>query len=161
MEIGNIGKRSVVTSASITNRIEEIRISVIQDTIEDIETTVKENTKCQKLLSQNIQEIQDIMKRSNQRIIRIKTAKIPKGPGHINKIIGEKFLKKEMVINVQEAYKLLNIFNQKFLPSCNDQKTKCTEQSKIIKSGMEKRPSIIQRQTYQNHTRLFNRDSKS
>jgi chromosome segregation ATPase len=48
LEIENLGKRSGVTDASITNRIQEIeeRISGIEDTIEDIDTTVKENAKC-------------------------------------------------------------------------------------------------------------------
>ena len=67
----NLGKRSVAINASITNRVQEReeRISSIELTIEDIDTSVKENTKCNKLLSQNIQEIQDTMKRSNLRII--------------------------------------------------------------------------------------------
>ena len=71
LEMDNLGKRSEATDASITNRIQEIeeRITGVEDTIEDIDTSVKENTKCNKLLSQNIQEIQDTMKRSNLRII--------------------------------------------------------------------------------------------
>jgi hypothetical protein len=46
--------------ASITNGIQEIgeRISGAEDTIENTDTTVKENAKCKKLLTQNIQEIQ-------------------------------------------------------------------------------------------------------
>jgi hypothetical protein len=69
--LDNLGKRSVAINASITNRVQEReeRISSIELTIEDIDTSVKENTKCNKLLSQNIQEIQDTMKRSNLRII--------------------------------------------------------------------------------------------
>ena len=65
----NQGKRSGVTDASITNRIQEIenRISVIEDTIKDIDPTVKENTKCKNLLTQNIQKIQDMMKKPNLR----------------------------------------------------------------------------------------------
>ena len=71
MEI--LGKRSGGTDVSITNRIQEIekRTSGIEDTIEDIDTTVKENTQCKKLLTQNTQEIQDTMKRQTQRIIGI------------------------------------------------------------------------------------------
>jgi uncharacterized coiled-coil protein SlyX len=67
----NIGKRSGITNASIINRIQEIEetISGIEDTIEYIDTTVKENTKSKKLLTQKIQEIQDTMKRSNLKII--------------------------------------------------------------------------------------------
>ena len=59
LEIENLGKRSGVIDASITNRIQEIeeRISGAEDTIENIDTTVKENAKCKKFLIQNIQEI--------------------------------------------------------------------------------------------------------
>jgi hypothetical protein len=50
LEIGNLGKRSGVIDASIANRIQEIeeRISGAEDTIENIDTTVKENAKCKK-----------------------------------------------------------------------------------------------------------------
>ena len=59
MELENLGKRSGVIDASITNRIQEIEeiISGAEDTIENIHTTVKENAKCKKILTQNIQEI--------------------------------------------------------------------------------------------------------
>jgi hypothetical protein len=40
-------------------------------TIENNDTTVKENAKSKKLLTQNIQEIQDTMSRPNLRIIGI------------------------------------------------------------------------------------------
>ena len=45
METENLEKRSGVIDASITNRIQHIeeRISGAEDTIEDIDTTVKEN----------------------------------------------------------------------------------------------------------------------
>jgi hypothetical protein len=48
----NQGKRSEVINASITKRIQEIeeRKSSIEDSIEDIDRTVKENTKSKKLL---------------------------------------------------------------------------------------------------------------
>jgi hypothetical protein len=47
LEIENLGKRSGVIDASITNRIQEIeeRILGVEDTIENIDTTVKENAK--------------------------------------------------------------------------------------------------------------------
>jgi predicted phage-related endonuclease len=53
LELENLGKRSGVKDASITNRIQEIqeiedRISSAEDTIKNIDTTVKENTKKQK-----------------------------------------------------------------------------------------------------------------
>jgi chromosome segregation ATPase len=64
MEIENLGKRSGVINASITNRIKEIeeRISSAEDTIENIDTAIKENEK----------------KQSNQ--------KYPGNPGHNEKI---------------------------------------------------------------------------
>jgi hypothetical protein len=46
-------------------------MSWVEDTIENMDTTVKENTKCKKLLSQIIQQIQDTMRRPNLRIIGI------------------------------------------------------------------------------------------
>ena len=59
LKIENLGKRSGYTDASITNRIQEIekRTTGAEDTIENIDTTVKENAKSKKLLTQNIQEI--------------------------------------------------------------------------------------------------------
>jgi uncharacterized coiled-coil protein SlyX len=61
LELENLGKRSGVIDANITNRIQEIeeRISGAEDTLENIDTIVKENTKSKKLLTQYIQEIQD------------------------------------------------------------------------------------------------------
>jgi hypothetical protein len=49
----------------------EEKISSAEDSIENMETTIKENAKCKKILTQNIQEIQDTMRRSNLRIIGI------------------------------------------------------------------------------------------
>jgi methyl-accepting chemotaxis protein len=65
LEIKNLGKRSGVRDASITNKIQEIkeRLSGIEDTIENIDTTIKENAKIKKLLTQNIQEIQNTMRK--------------------------------------------------------------------------------------------------
>ena len=73
LEMENLGKRSGITDVSITNRIQEIeeRISCAEYTVEEIDTTVKENSKHKKLLTQSIQEIQDTMKRPNLRIIGI------------------------------------------------------------------------------------------
>jgi hypothetical protein len=71
--IENLEERSGVIDASITNRIQEMeeRISGAEDTIEHTDTTVKENAKCKKLLTPNIQEIQDTMRRPNLRITGI------------------------------------------------------------------------------------------
>ena len=51
LKIENIGERSGVIDSSITNRIQEIeeRISGVEDTIENIDTIVKENAKSSKL----------------------------------------------------------------------------------------------------------------
>jgi chromosome segregation ATPase len=87
LELENLGKRSGVIDTSITNRIQEIevRISGAEDIIENIDTTIKENGKGEKLLTQNIQEIQDTMRRPNLRIIAIEESKDsqPKGPVNI------------------------------------------------------------------------------
>jgi chromosome segregation ATPase len=120
LDIGNLGNRSGVIDASITNRIQEIeeRISGAEDTIENIDTTVKENAKCKKLLTQNIQEIQDTMRRANQRILGIEESEDSqlKGPVNIfNKIIEENFsnLKKEMPMNIQGGHRTRNRLDPK------------------------------------------------
>ena len=66
---------------------------------------------------QNIQEIQDTMRRPNLRIIGIEESKDlqSQGPGIIfNKIIEENFLnlKKEMPMNIQEAHRTPNRLDQ-------------------------------------------------
>jgi hypothetical protein len=71
-------------------------------------TTIKENAKCKKILTQNIQKIQDTMRRPNLQIIGVdKNEEFQlKEPGNIfNKIIEENFpyLKKEMLLNIKEA----------------------------------------------------------
>jgi uncharacterized coiled-coil protein SlyX len=120
LELENLGKRSGIIDASITNRIQEIeeRISGAEDTIENIDTAVKENTKSKKLLTQNIQEIQEKMKRPNLRIIGIEESEDLqlKGPVNIfNKITEVNFpnLKNEMPMNIQEAYRPPNRLDQK------------------------------------------------
>jgi hypothetical protein len=66
----NLGNKSGIIDASITNRIQEIAeiISVVEDTIVNIDTIVMDNTKSKNLLTQNIQEIQDTMKKLKLRI---------------------------------------------------------------------------------------------
>ena len=86
--------------------------------IENMDTTIKENAKCKKTLTQNIQEIQEIMRRTNLRIIGIdeKEDFQLKGPVNIfNKIIQENFtnLKKEKSMNIQEVYRTPNSLDQK------------------------------------------------
>ena len=107
LEIENLEKRSKVIDVSttdITQGIEE-KILAGKDTIENIDKTVKETAKCQKILTQNIQEIQDTTRRPNLRIIGIEESGDFQliGPVNIfNKIIEEIFpnLKKEMPINL-------------------------------------------------------------
>jgi predicted nucleic acid-binding Zn-ribbon protein len=107
LEIENLGKKSGTIDASISNRIQEMekRISGAEDSIEKIGTTIKENTKCKKILTQNFQKIQDTMRRPNLRIIGVEENEDfqIKGPANIfNKIIEENFpnLKKDMPMNI-------------------------------------------------------------
>jgi hypothetical protein len=74
----------------------EEKISGAEDSIENIGTTTKENTKCKRILTQNIQEIQDIMRRPDLQIIRVDENEDfqLQGPANIfNKIIEENFPK--------------------------------------------------------------------
>ena len=73
LEIETLGKKSGTIDSSISNRIQEMeeRISGAEDSIENMGTTIKENTKFQKILTQNIQEIQDTMRRPNLQIIGV------------------------------------------------------------------------------------------
>ena len=120
LDIENQKKRQGAVDTSFTNRIQEMeeRISGAEDSIEIIDTTVKENTKCKRILTQNIQEIQDTMRRPNLRIIGIDENEDfqLKGPANIfNKIIEENFpnIKKEMPMIIQEAYRTPNRLDQK------------------------------------------------
>jgi hypothetical protein len=85
----------------------EERISGAEDCIERVDTTNKENAKCKRILTQNIQEIQDTMRRPNLWIIGVgENEDFPlKRPANIfNKIIEENFLilKKEMPMKPTE-----------------------------------------------------------
>nr|AAY88223.1 nucleic acid binding protein [Rattus norvegicus] len=120
LDIENQKKRQGVVDTSFTNRIQEMeeRISGAEDSIEIINSTVKDNVKWKELLVQNIQEIQDSMRRSNLRIIGIEESEDSqlKGPVNIfDKIIEENFpnLKKEIPIGIQEAYRTPNRLDQK------------------------------------------------
>jgi hypothetical protein len=80
--------------------------------------------KCKKILTKNIQEVQDTMRKPNLRIIGIdeKEDFQLKGPLNIfNKIIEENFpnLKKEMLMSIQEAYRTPNRLDQKRNSSCH------------------------------------------
>jgi uncharacterized membrane protein len=98
----------------------EKRISGVKNSIENMGTTTtkKKNAKCKKILTQNIQ---DTMRRPNLWIIGVDENKDfqLKGPTNIfNKIIEENFpkLKKEMPMNIQEAYRTTNRLNRKEIP---------------------------------------------
>jgi hypothetical protein len=56
LEIETLGKKSGTIDMSISNRIQEMeeRISGAEGSIEIISTTIKENAKCKKILTQNI-----------------------------------------------------------------------------------------------------------
>jgi hypothetical protein len=125
VEIETRGKISGTIDVSISNRIQvmEERMPGVEDSIENISTPIKENAKCKRILSQNIQEIQDTMRRPNLWIIGVDENEDfqLKGAANIfNKIIEENFpnLKKEMPMNIQEAYRTPNRLDQKkFLPT--------------------------------------------
>ena len=77
LELENLGKRSGVIDTSIINRIQKIeeRITGAEDTTETIDTTVKENARSKRLLTQNTQEIHDTRRRRKLSIIGIQDSK--------------------------------------------------------------------------------------
>jgi hypothetical protein len=96
----------------------EERISGAEDSINNMDTTIQENAKCKKILTQNIHKIQDTIRRPKLRVIGVDENEDfqLKGPANIfNKIIEENFpnLKKEMPMNMQEAYRTPNRLDQK------------------------------------------------
>jgi hypothetical protein len=96
----------------------EERISGAEDSIENMDTTIKGNAKYKKILTQNMQEIQDKIRIPNLRIIGIDENEVFQltGPVNIfNKIIEENFpnLKKAMPMNIQKAYRTPNRLDQK------------------------------------------------
>jgi hypothetical protein len=93
----NLGKRTETTDASITNRIQEMeeKMSDLEYTIEEMDTSVKENAKSKKFLTQNIQETSDNI-RPNLRIIEIEEgeeSELQSPDNILNKMIEEKFPK--------------------------------------------------------------------
>ncbi|KAL6091998.1 hypothetical protein STEG23_001323 [Scotinomys teguina] len=67
LEIENLTKRTDTTAASTTKRMQEMeqRISDAEDTIEKMDSSVKENTEAKNVVTKNIQEIWDTMKSPN------------------------------------------------------------------------------------------------
>jgi chromosome segregation ATPase len=115
LEIETLRKKSGIIDVSIRNRIQEMeeRITGAEDSIENIGTTIKENEKCKNILTQNIQETQDKMRRSNLQIIGAyenEDFQLEEPANIFNKIKEENFpnLKKEMPMNIQEAYRTPN-----------------------------------------------------
>jgi hypothetical protein len=79
----------------------EKRISDAEDSTENLDTTIKENEKCKKILTQNTQEIQDTMRRPNLWIIEVDENEDfqLKGSANIfNKIIEEKFFNLKILL---------------------------------------------------------------
>jgi hypothetical protein len=81
-------------------------------------TTIKENGKCKKILTQNIQEIQDTLRRPKLRIIgkdENEDYQLKGSANIFNKIIEENFpiLKKNRPMNIQEAYRTPKRLDQK------------------------------------------------
>ena len=120
LEIETLGKKSGTIDASISNRIQEMeeRISGAEDSIENNSTTTKKKYKTKRILTQNIQEIQDTMRKPNLRIIGVDENEHfqLKGTANIfNKIIEENFpnLKKDMPMIIQEAYRTTNRLDEK------------------------------------------------
>ena len=58
LKIEILGKKSGTIDATISNRIQEMeeRMSGAEDSIDNMDTAIKENAKCKKILTQNIQE---------------------------------------------------------------------------------------------------------
>jgi S-adenosylmethionine synthetase len=93
----------------------EERISGGEDSLENISTTIKENGKCKMILTQNIQ---DTMRRPNLWIIEVdenEDFQLKEPANNFNKIIEENFpnLKKDMPMNIQEAYRTPSRLDQK------------------------------------------------
>ena len=117
----------------------EERISDAEDSIENMDTTIKENAKCKKILTQNIQEVQDTIRRPNLRIRgiqEIEDFQYYRSVLTFNNIIEENFpnLKKEMPININRFFWFTIEPENKFFLSHNNQNTQCTKQRGMLKA---------------------------
>ena len=133
MEIENLGKKSGAIDARF-NTIQEIekRISGAEDTIENPETTVRENAKCKKILTQNIQEIQDARRRTNLRIIGVdenEDFSIQRTSKYLQQNYRRKLPKPKERDAHEHTRSLQNAkmtgSEKKFLPKHNNQNNKC------------------------------------
>ncbi|KAL6040537.1 hypothetical protein STEG23_007602 [Scotinomys teguina] len=120
LEVENLTKQTGTTDTSITNRMQEMeqRICDAEDTIEKVDSSVKENTKAKKVITQNVQEVWDTIERPNLRIIWIEEGAefhLKDTENIFNKIIEENFPnpKKEVPTKIQEAYRTPNILDPK------------------------------------------------
>ena len=90
----------------------DVRDPGAEDSIENMDTAIKENAKCKMILTQNMQEIQDSKRRPNLQIIDIdENGEFQlKSPVNIfNKIIEENFPnQKEMPMNIQGTHRTPN-----------------------------------------------------
>ena len=95
---------------SISKRIQELeeKISSAEDFIENMDTTIKENAKCKKILTQNIQKIQETIRNIGKD--ENEDSQLKGSVNIFNKIIEEKFsnLKKKMPMNIEEACRTPN-----------------------------------------------------
>jgi hypothetical protein len=126
LEIEFLGKKLGAIDASITNRIQEMeeRISDTEDSIENMDSTIKENKKCKRILNQKFQEIQDTMRRPNLWIIGIDEKEDVQLKEPVNifyKFIEENVLnlKKEMYMNIKGAYRTQNRLDLKGNSFCH------------------------------------------
>ncbi|KAL6083306.1 hypothetical protein STEG23_037110, partial [Scotinomys teguina] len=69
----NLSKQTGATDASIANRMQEMEETIfgVEETREEIDLLVGENSKAKKVATETIQKIWDTMKRPNLRIIEI------------------------------------------------------------------------------------------
>jgi hypothetical protein len=110
-------------SSTEIHELEE-RISGMEDTIEETDTSVKENVKFKIFLTQNTHKIYSTMKRPNLRIIGIENSEkfqLQRLETIFNKITEINFpnLKKEISINTQGAYRASIRLEQKIESSCH------------------------------------------
>ena len=111
LERETLESKSGTIDASISKGIQEMeeRISDAEDSIDNMDTTIKENAKCKKILTQHIQEIQDVSnEKTKPMVIGIdenEDFQIKRSINIFTKIIEENFpnLKKETPMNIQEA----------------------------------------------------------
>jgi hypothetical protein len=147
LEIEILGKKLGTIDVSISNRIQDMeeRISGEEDSIENMDITIKENAKCKKSLTQNIQEIQDTMRRPNLMIKGIdknEDFQLKEPVNILNKIIEENFpnLTKEMPMIIQEACRTPNRLNQRINSSIHIiiRTTNALNKDRILKAVSEK-----------------------